>query len=75
MTNYKNIITIDPGKRSGKPCIRGMRITVYDILGWLASGMTNREIIEDYPELKEEDIYAALSFAANRERTMYQVAI
>jgi uncharacterized protein (DUF433 family) len=75
MTNYKNIITIDPGKRSGKPCIRGMRITVYDILGWLASGMKNEEIIEDYPELKEEDIYAALSFAANRERTMYQVAI
>jgi uncharacterized protein (DUF433 family) len=75
MTNYKNIITIDPGKRSGKPCIRGMRITVYDILGWLASGMTNKEIIKDYPELKEEDIYAALSFAANRERTMYQVAI
>jgi len=75
MTNYKNIITIDPGKRSGKPCIRGMRITVYDILGWLASGMTNKEIIDDYPELKEEDIYAALSFAANRERTMYQVAI
>jgi uncharacterized protein (DUF433 family) len=75
MTNYKNIITIDPGKRSGKPCIRGMRITVYDILGWLASGMTNKEIIKDYPELKEEVIYAALSFAANRERTMYQVAI
>ena len=75
MTNYKNIITIDSGKRSGKPCIRGMRITVYDILGWLASGMTNKEIIENYPELKEEDIYATLSFAANRERTMYQVAI
>ena len=75
MTNYKNIITIDPGKRSGKPCIRGMRITVYDILGWLASGMTNKEIIEDYPELKEEDIYAALSFAANRERTIYQAAV
>ncbi|MCX6326535.1 MAG: DUF433 domain-containing protein [Bacteroidia bacterium] len=75
MTSYKNIITIDSDKRSGKPCIRGMRITVYDILGWLASGMTNKEIIEDYPELKEEDIYAALSFAANRERTMYQVAI
>jgi uncharacterized protein (DUF433 family) len=75
MANYKNIITLDPGKRSGKPCIRGMRITVYDILGWLASGMTNKEIIEDYPELNEEDIYAALSFAANRERTMYQIAI
>jgi uncharacterized protein (DUF433 family) len=75
MTDYKTIITIDPGKRSGKPCIRGMRITVYDILGWLASGKTNKEIIEDYPELKEEDILAALSFAANRERTIYQVAI
>ena len=75
MTDYKTIITIDPGKRSGKPCIRGMRITVYDILGWLASGKTNKEIIEDYPELKEEDILATLSFAANRERTIYQVAI
>jgi uncharacterized protein (DUF433 family) len=58
MTYYKNFITIEPGKRSGKPCIRGMRITVYDILGWLASGMTHKEIIEDYPELKEEDIFA-----------------
>jgi len=75
MTDYKTIITIDPGKRSGKPCIRGMRITVYDILGWLASGKTNKEIIVDYPELKEKDILAALSFAANRERTIYQVAI
>ena len=75
MTNYKNIITIDSGKRSGKPCIRGMRITVYDILGWLASGMTNKEIIEEYPELKEEDILATLSFAANRERTIYQVSV
>ncbi len=75
MTNYKNIITIEPGKRSGKPCIRGMRITVYDILGWLASGKTNKDVIEDYPELKEEDIFAALSFAADRERTIYQVAV
>jgi uncharacterized protein (DUF433 family) len=75
MNSYKNIITIDPGKRSGKPCIRGMRITVYDILGWLATGMTNKEIIEDFPELNEEDILAALSFAANRERTIYQVAL
>jgi uncharacterized protein (DUF433 family) len=75
MTNYKKIITIEPGKRSGKPCIRGMRITVYDILGWLASGKTNKDIIQDYPELKEEDIFAALSFAANRERTIYQVAV
>jgi uncharacterized protein (DUF433 family) len=75
MTDYKKIITIEPGKRSGKPCIRGMRITVYDILGWLASGKTNKDIIEDYPELKEEDIFAALSFAANRERTIYQVPV
>jgi len=75
MINYKKIITIEPGKRSGKPCIRGMRITVYDILGWLASGKTNKDIIEDYPELKEEDIFAALSFAADRERKIYQVAI
>jgi uncharacterized protein (DUF433 family) len=74
MINYKKIITIEPGKRSGKPCIRGMRITVYDILGWLASGKTNKDIIEDYPELKEEDIFAALSFAADRERKMYEVA-
>ena len=75
MTDYKTIITIESGKRSGKPCIRGMRITVYDILGWLASGKTKKEIIKDYPELKEEDILAALSFAANRERTIYQVAV
>jgi len=75
MTDYKNIITIEPGKRSGKPCIRGMRITVYDILGWLASGMTIIEIIENYPELTEEDIYAALSFAADRERKIYQKVV
>ena len=75
MTNYKNIISIEPGKRSGKPCIRGMRITVYDILNWLSNGMTIDEIIEDYPELTPEDIYAALSFAADKERKIYQVAI
>jgi len=75
MINYKKIITIEPGKRSGKPCIRGMRITVYDILGWLASGKTSKDIIEDYPELNEEDIFATLSFAADRERKIYQVAV
>ena len=75
MTDYKNIITIEPGKRSGKPCIRGMRITVSDILGWLASGMTVNQIITDYDELKEEDIYAALSYAADRENKIYQIAI
>jgi len=65
MVDYKKIITIEPGKRSGKPCIRGMRITVNDILGWLASGMSIQEILEDYDELVEEDIYAALSYAAD----------
>ena len=73
--NYKNIITIQPGKRGGKPCIRGMRITVGDILGWLASGMSIAEILEDFDELKEEDIYAALSFAADRENRVYKLAV
>lgn len=75
MTDYKNIITIEPGKRGGKPCIRGMRITVADILGWLASGMTIQEIIEDYDELTEMDIFAALSYAVDRENKIYQIAI
>jgi uncharacterized protein (DUF433 family) len=75
MVDYKKIITIEPGKRSGKPCIRGMRITVSDILGWLASGMSIQEILEDYDELVEEDIYAALSYAADRENKIYQVAV
>jgi len=68
--NYRHIITIEPGKRGGKPCIRGMRITVYDILGWLSAGMTNQEITEEYPELTVEDIRAALAYAADREHTM-----
>jgi uncharacterized protein (DUF433 family) len=67
MKHYSEIITIDPQVRFSKPCIRGMRISVYDILGWLASGMTNAQIIEDYPELAEEDIKAALAYAADRE--------
>jgi len=75
MIDYKKIITIEPGKRGGKPCIRGMRITVNDILGWLASGMTIKEILNDFDELKEEDIYAALSYAADRENKIYQAAI
>ena len=65
---YKNIITIEAGKRSGKPCIRGMRFTVDDILKYLASGMTTSEIIEDFPELTEEDVLTAIEFAANRQR-------
>ena len=75
MIDYKQIITIEPGKRGGKPCIRGMRITVSDILGWLASGMTIQEILTDFDELKENDIYAALSYAADRENKIYQIAI
>jgi len=71
MLNLKEIITIEPGKRGGKPCIRGMRITVADVLGWLASGMTHQEIIEDFPELTEEDILACLQFAAQRERQTF----
>jgi len=75
MKDYKQIITIEPGKRGGKPCIRGMRITVNDILGWLASGMTIPDILADFDELTENDIYAALSFAADRENKIYQVAV
>jgi uncharacterized protein (DUF433 family) len=66
--NYRDILTIEPGKRGGKPCIRGLRITVYDVLENLASGMTPEEILEDFPELTREDIAAALHFAADRER-------
>ena len=67
MKNYTEIITINPEIRFGKPCIRGMRITVYDVLGWLASGMTNDEIISDFPELALDDIYACLAYAADKE--------
>ncbi|HMN24059.1 MAG TPA: DUF433 domain-containing protein [Ignavibacteriaceae bacterium] len=67
MQDYKNIITVEPDKRGGKPCIRGMRITVYDVLGYLASGMTIEQILEDFPYLTKEDIYACLSYAADRE--------
>ena len=71
--SYRNIITIEPGKRGGKPCIRRMRITVYDVLGWLASGMSHAEILDDFPELTEEDIRACLEFAADRERRIIAV--
>ena len=67
MKHYSEIITINPEIRFGKPCIRGMRITVYDILSWLASGMTTAEILEDYPELTDEDLKATLAYAADRE--------
>ncbi len=66
--SYKDIITIKPGKRGGKPCIRGMRITVYDVLGYLAAGMTYEEILNDFPYLTKDDILACLEYAAERER-------
>lgn len=66
--SYREIITKEPGKRGGKPCIRGMRITVYDVLSYLASGMTHQEILEDFPYLTEADLLACLSYAADREQ-------
>jgi uncharacterized protein (DUF433 family) len=72
--NYSEIITIEPGKRGGKACIRHMRITVYDILNWLASGMSIQNILEDHPSLIESDIYAALQFAADRENRIIRLA-
>lgn len=68
--DLRNIITIDPAIRSGKPSIRGMRITVQDVLEYLAGGMTEEEILSDFPELTHEDIRACLAFAANRERQL-----
>ena len=68
--NYQHIITIEPGKRGGRPCIRRMRIAVSDVLGWLAAGMTHEEIISDFPELTEDDIRACLAYAADRERRL-----
>ncbi|AKJ64722.1 DUF433 domain-containing protein [Kiritimatiella glycovorans] len=68
--DYTKIITIETGKRCGKPCIRGMRITVTDVLEYLASGMTVQEILNDFPELTEEDIRACLAFAAAREKRL-----
>ena len=68
--DYRKIITIEPGKRGGKACIRGLRIAVADVLGWLSVGMSHEEIRDDYPELTEEDIRACLAYAADRERRL-----
>ena len=70
---YQDRITLEPGKRGGKPCIRGLRITVYDILEYLASGMDQQEILNDFPYLTREDILACLGYAAERERFMVVV--
>jgi len=67
---YRDVITIEPGKRGGRPTIRGMRITVADVLGWLAAGMSHEQIVADYPELTEDDIRACLAYAADRERRL-----
>ncbi|MDR2495962.1 MAG: DUF433 domain-containing protein [Tannerellaceae bacterium] len=70
MESFNDIITINPAKRFGKPCVRETRITVYDVLGWLSAGMSHDEIIADFPELTRQDILACLAFAAKRERTV-----
>ncbi len=72
--DYRDRITIEPGKRGGKPCIRGIRMTVYDVLDYLASGMTSGEILVDFPYLTAEDIQACLAYAADRERHQITVA-
>lgn len=71
--NYQQLITIEPGKRGGKPCIRGLRITVIDVLEYLASGMTVEEVLADFPDLTAEDVRACLAFAADRERRFWAV--
>ena len=73
--DYHDLITIEPGKRSGKPCIRGLRITVYDILEYLASGMSHEEVLTDFPYLTEDDLRACLAYAADlSRRSVYAVA-
>jgi len=68
---YRHLITIEPGKRGGKPCVRGLRITVTDVLEYLASGMSVEEIVSDFPDLTDEDVRACLAFAADRERRLW----
>ncbi len=71
--DYRNYITIEPDKRGGKPCIRGLRMTVQDVLEYLAAGMTESELLDDFPDLTHEDIQACLAFAADRERKLITV--
>ncbi len=72
--DYRDIITLEPGKRGGRPCIRRMRISVADVLGWLAAGMSHEKILSDYPELTDADILACLAYAADRERRVVTAA-
>ena len=71
--NYQDYITIDPNKRGGKPCVRGLRITVYEVLEYLASDMTEAQILEDFPDLTRDDLKACIAFAADRERKLLTV--
>ena len=71
--DYRSIITMDPAKRAGKPCVRGLRITVYDVLDYLASGMSIPQIVSDFPDLTEQDVRACLAFAADRERRLLSI--
>jgi len=72
--DYHDYITIEPDKRGGQPCIRGLRMTVYDVLDYLASGMSEAEILQDFPDLTSQDIRACLAFAADRERKLFTIA-
>ncbi|MES2704227.1 MAG: DUF433 domain-containing protein [Bacteroidota bacterium] len=74
MTNYSDYITLEPGKRSGKACIRGMRITVQDVLSYLAAGMSQTDILDDFPELTQNDILACLAYAADSEKKYFIAA-
>jgi len=73
--NYRDFLTIEPDKRGGKPCVRGLRITVYEVLEYLASDMTEEEILHDFPDLTKEDLKACIAFAADRERRLMDVPI
>jgi uncharacterized protein (DUF433 family) len=73
--DYRDFITVEAGKRGGKPCVRGLRITVYEVLEYLASDMTEEEILEDFPDLTREDLKACIAYAADRERRLMNVPI
>ena len=73
--NYKDHITIEPDKRGGKPCVRGLRITVYEVLEYLASEMSEEQILEDFPDLTKDDLKACIAFAADRERRLMEVPV
>ena len=74
MVDYRHVITLEPGKRGGRACVRNMRIAVSDVLGWLSAGMSHQDIIADYPELNDGDIRACLAYAADRERRLLTAA-